>query len=63
MQQSQTIGVSILSGGCGGKIVYLDSKKDGSQDRFLRGVVPQTSKPASLAVTGGEGKASISDKL
>ena len=35
----------------------------GDQDLFLRNAVFQTSKPATLAVTGREGEASIFDKL
>ena len=63
MQQSQIIGISILSGGCGGKIVYIHIKKEGSQDRSLGDAVSQTSKPALLAITNGESEASISNKL
>ena len=63
MQQSQIIGISILSGGCGGKIVYIDIKKEEGQDQSLGDAVSHTLKPALLAITGGECKASISDKL
>ena len=63
MQQSQIIGISILSGSCGGKIVYIDIKKEGGQDRCLGDAISPTSKPASLAITGDEGEASISNKL
>ena len=62
MQQSQIIDQA-LSGVCGGKIVYIDFKKEGGQDRSLKDAVFQTSKPASFALTGDKGKASISDKL
>ena len=63
MQQSQIIGISMLSEGYGGKIIYIDIKKEEGQDGSLRDAVSQTSKPASLAITGGEGEACISDKL
>ena len=63
MQQSQIIGISILYGDCAWKIVYIDIKKEGSQDRSLGDAISQATKPALLAITGGEGKASISDKL
>ena len=63
MQQSQIISISILSGCCEGKIVYIDIKKEGDQDRSLGDAILQTSKPASLAITSGEDEASISDKL
>ena len=63
MQQSRIIGISILSGGCRVKIVYIDIKKDGGQGPSLGDAISQTSKPASLAITGGEGEASIVDKL
>ena len=62
VQQSQIIGISIFSGGCEEKIVYLDIKNEEGQDRFLVKAVFQTSKLASFAITGGEGDASISDK-
>ena len=45
------------------KIVYIDIKKECGQDRSLDDAVSQTSKPASLAITGGEGEASVLDKL
>ena len=32
-------------------------------NRFVGDVISQTSKPASLAITGGEGEASILDKF
>ena len=60
-QQSQIIGIRILSGDCGGKIVYINVKKEGGQDRPLGDAVSETSKPASLALTGGE--TSMSNKL
>ena len=59
MQQSQTI----LSGCCGAKIVSIDIKIEGNHDRCLRDAVSQTSKPAYLAIIGGESEASISSKL
>ena len=52
---------SILSRSCVGKIVYI--KKEGCQDQSLVNAISQTSMPASLAITSGEGEASISDKL
>ena len=63
MQQNQVIGIDILSGDCGGKIVCIDIKKCGSQVRSLKDAVSQMSKSVSLAITGGEGEASILDKL
>ena len=63
MQQSQMIGISILSRGCGGKIAYIDIKKEGVTTDPWGTPFFQTSKPASLAITGGEGKASISSKI
>ena len=63
MQQSQIIGMSILSGGCGGKIVSIDFKKEGGQDQSLVDAFSQTSKLALLVITGDEGEASISNKL
>ena len=62
-KQTQIIGISILSEGCGEKIVYIDVKKEEGQDESLRIAVSQTPIPASLAVTGDEGKVSLSDKL
>ena len=45
-------------------MAYIDSNKEGGQDRFLwGGAISQTSKPASLAITGDEGEGSIFDKL
>ena len=38
-------------------------ERGGGQDRSQRNTVSQMSKPASLAVTGGEGEAFISNKL
>ena len=38
-------------------------KKRRAKNRFLEDAVSQTSKPASRAITGGEGEASISNKL
>ena len=61
MQQSQIIGISILSGGCRRKIVYTDIKKEKGQDRG--DAVSQTSEPASFAITGGKDETFISDKL
>ena len=63
MPQSQVIGISTLSGGCGRKIVYTDIKKEEGQDLSLRDAVSQMLKPASFSITGGEGEASISEKL
>ena len=63
MQQSQIIGISIVSGGCGEKIVDINIEKKRGQNRSQGDVVSQTSKPAALAITSGEGEASISDKL
>ena len=59
MQQSQIVGISIRSGSCGGKITYIDIKKEGGQDRSLGDAISQTSKPASLAINSGQGKASM----
>ena len=59
----KVIDISILSEGCGGKIVYIDIKKQGGQDQSLGNAISHMSKPASLAITNGEGEASISDKL
>ena len=42
------------------KYQYLEER---GQDQFMRDAVSQTSKPALLVVTDGEGKASILDKL
>ena len=58
MQQSQH-----TLGDFGGKIVYIDIKKEGGQDRSLEDAISQMSKPASLAISGDEGEAFISDKL
>ena len=63
MQQIQIIGISILPGGRERKIVYININEEGGQDRSQRDAVSQTSKLASLVVTSGENKASISDKL
>ena len=43
--------------------MYINVKKEGDQGRSLGDAISQTSKPASLAITGGEGEATISDKL
>ena len=63
MQQSQIIGISIVSGGCGEKIVYINIEKKRGQNRSQGDVVSPTSKPAALAITSGEGEAYISDKF
>ena len=63
MQQSQIIGISILSGGCGGKIIYIDNKRRGTQDLSLGDAISWMLKPALLAITDVEGEASILDKL
>ena len=63
MQQSQIIGISIFCGGSGEKIICIDIKRVDGQDRSHGDAVSQTSKPALLTITGGERKASISDKL
>ena len=63
IQQSQIIGLSRLLGGRGRKIVYIDNKEEGNQDRSLKYAVFHTSKPVSLAVTGGDGENFILDKL
>ena len=63
MQQSQVVGICILSGDCGRKIVYVDVKQKECQGWSLRDAVFQTSLPASLAVTGSEDKTFIQDKV
>ena len=63
MQQSQIVGTSILSGGCGRNILYTDIKKKGSQDRSPKNAIFRTSNTATLAVTGGDVEASVFDKL
>ena len=63
MQQSQIISTCILSEGCGEKIVCIDIKKEGGRDRSLRDAVSLTSKPALLAINGGQDEASVSDKF
>ena len=61
MQQSQIIGIGILSSGRGGKIVYVANKEE--EGRSLRNTISQTSKPALFAFIGCESEASISDNL
>ena len=46
-----------------GKIAYIVIKMEEGQDRSLGDAVSQTSKPASLAIIGGEGEAPIYDNL
>ena len=65
-QSNTTVGISILSSVVEGRSYVhctVDIKKKGSQDRSLIITLFQTSKPASLAVTGGEGEAFIPVKL
>ena len=42
---------------------YIDIKKEGAKTDARGDAISQTSKPASLAITVGEGEASISNKL
>ena len=58
VKQSQVVGICILSGDCGRKIVYVDVKKEGCQDRSLREAV----LVRDLTRLGIELKAFASDK-
>ena len=63
MQQSQIIGISILFGGCGGKIVYTDIKKDEGSRPIHGGRHFSDVEACFVTMAGVEGEASILNKL